>query len=161
PVISVPSTITKEAGSSGSIAVSYTVTATDDTSLAAGSPSCSPASGSLFTVGTHTVNCTATDTHGNSSTASFQIIIVQTPPVISAPANITMTGTSSAGAVVTYSASASDPDDATSTLTFSCSPASGSTFGFGTTPVNCSASDPAGNSSTASFTVTVNDTPPT
>ena len=37
----------------------------------------------------------------------------------------------------------------------SCTPASGSTFALGTTTVNCTASDAAGNTGTASFNVTV------
>jgi hypothetical protein len=41
-----------------------------------------------------------------------------------------------------------------------CTPASGSTFPLGTTTVNCSAKDAAGNTATGSFTVTVRDTTP-
>src|SRR2546428_10150669 len=41
-----------------------------------------------------------------------------------------------------------------------CSPASGSTFPLGTTTVNCSAKDAAGNVGTASFKIAVQDTTP-
>ena len=42
-----------------------------------------------------------------------------------------------------------------------CTPASGSTFAIGTTPVTCTATDASDNSASASFTVTVQDkTPP-
>src|SRR5207253_2234501 len=51
--------------------------------------------------------------------------------------------------------------DATRTsLTPQCVPASGSTFALGTTPVSCSATEAAGLSASASFTVTVVDTTP-
>jgi len=43
----------------------------------------------------------------------------------------------------------------------SCSPASGSTFPIGVTPVNCSAADTRSNSSAGSFSVTVTDSGPT
>jgi hypothetical protein len=44
------------------------------------------------------------------------------------------------------------------TLPVTCAPQSGSTFPLGATPVNCSATDAAGNIGSASFTVTVQDT---
>lgn len=75
-----------------------------------------------------------------------------TPPTINAPGTITAKGTSASGAVVTYSVTASDPDD---TATVSCSPASGSVFPIGWTTVSCTATDTAGNSSSASFLVVV------
>jgi hypothetical protein len=54
---------------------------------------------------------------------------------------------------VTYSASATDLVDGT--VVPSCSPASGSTFGFGTTTVTCTATDAAGNTASEDFAVTV------
>ena len=38
-------------------------------------PTCSPASGSVFTIGTTEVVCTATDSSGNTSSKSFNVII--------------------------------------------------------------------------------------
>jgi hypothetical protein len=74
PVLSVPSTITVNATSPAGAAVNYTVTATDNVTA---SPvvTCSPASGSTFVIGTTTVHCRATDVAGNSSTASFNVIV--------------------------------------------------------------------------------------
>jgi len=57
---------------------------------------------------------------------------------------------------VSYTVTATDPDNSPSQLTINCSPASGSTFPIGTTTVNCTASDPSGNSSSGSFQVVVN-----
>ena len=82
-----------------------------------------------------------------------------TPPVLSLPGTITVDATSPAGAVVTYTVTATDPDDPPSQLTITCTPASGSTFPIGITTVNCTASDPAGNSSTGSFQVVVKGAP--
>jgi hypothetical protein len=71
------------------------------------------------------------------------------------PADIIVNATSPAGAVVSYSASASDAVDGAITPT--CSPASGTTFAQGIATVRCEATDAAGNSDSASFTVTVKD----
>jgi hypothetical protein len=60
---------------------------------------------------------------------------------------------SPAGTVVNFSATATDISPANPTVT--CAPASGSTFPLGTTPVNCSATDEAGNTANGSFSVTV------
>jgi hypothetical protein len=67
--------------------------------------------------------------------------VTVTPPVLSLPADIQATATSSAGAVVNYSASASDEDG---DVPIDCAPVSGSTFALGTTTVNCSAENVAG-----------------
>ncbi|MBI4662176.1 MAG: HYR domain-containing protein [Verrucomicrobia bacterium] len=81
-----------------------------------------------------------------------------TPPVITAPANITPEATGSSGAVVNFTATAQDNVDGPVNVT--ASPSSGSTFPLGVTPVGLSASDAAGNNATASFTITVRDTTP-
>jgi hypothetical protein len=81
-----------------------------------------------------------------------------TPPVITAPADMTVEATGPSGAVVPYSASATDDVDGPVNLT--SVPASGSTFPLGTTTVNLSATDAAGNSASGSFKVTVVDTTP-
>jgi len=57
------------------------------------------------------------------------------------------------GATVAYDAAASDNLDPSPSL--ACDPASGTTFAIGTTTVTCTATDLAGNTATATFTVTV------
>jgi hypothetical protein len=74
-------------------------------------------------------------------------------PALNLPADITTAPTSIAGAPVSYTVSATDDVDGTDPVT--CVAPSGSTFGFGTTAVNCSATDAAGNTATGSFNVTV------
>jgi hypothetical protein len=68
---------------------------------------------------------------------------------------MSVSATGPGGAMVTYVVTATDPDNEPSTLKLSCSPSSGSTFPVGETTVACTASDPAGNTSHASFKVTV------
>jgi hypothetical protein len=83
------------------------------------------------------------------------------PPVVTVPANMTVPATGPSGAVVTFSASAVDNVDGA--LTPTCTPASGSTFPVGSTTVTCRATDAAGNTGSASFSVTVTavvDEPP-
>jgi hypothetical protein len=72
PVINVPAAITADATSQAGAVVTYSVTATDPDDAVA-SVVCSPTSGSTFPIGTTTVTCKATDTHGNSSNATFTV----------------------------------------------------------------------------------------
>ena len=78
PSLQLPSSpVTANATSPQGAAVTYTVTATDPVY-----PShqltinCTPASGSTFPIGTTTVNCTASDPAGNSTSGSFQVVVV-------------------------------------------------------------------------------------
>ena len=79
-----------------------------------------------------------------------------TAPVLALPSNLVVEATGPGGAAATYAASANDDVDGAVPVTLS--PASGSTFPLGTTTVNASASDVAGNTASGSFTVTVQDT---
>lgn len=156
PTLSLPSSpYTVEADESGSTTVTFSASASD--ASGAGAVSCTPASGSVFAAGTTTVNCNASDSLGNSSSGSFQVLVSDTtPPKITTPADITdntLNGVDSK--TVSY------------TVTFtggtgSCAPASGTSFPLGTTTVTCNAQDTSGNSSSKSFSVTLSDiTPPT
>jgi hypothetical protein len=78
-------------------------------------------------------------------------------PVITCPANITATTPiGSCTAVVNYTVTATDNCPGVTTALVS-GPASGSAFPLGTTTVTWRATDASGNTSTCSFTVTVND----
>jgi len=112
----------------------------------------------VFPVGTTTVIATALNTAG-FDTCSFNVTVrdVQAP-VISCPANITAPNDSGqCGAVVNFSATATDNCPG---VTVVVAPASGSFFPVGTTTVTVTATDASGNTSTCSFTVTVNDVEP-
>jgi len=158
PVVTVPSDMTVDAtGSSGAV-VTFTGSASDvmDGSVPV---TCTPASGSTFPVGATKVTCSATDKAGNNATGTFTVTVQDsTPPVVTVPADITAEAAGPNGAIVTFTASALDAVDGD--ITPSCSPASGSTFAIGSTRVTCSATDKAGNTATATFTVTVEDKAP-
>jgi len=119
---------------------------------------CSPASGSIFQLGTTPVSCSATDTSGNTATAGFSVtvtapVVDTTPPVISGmPANITVT--SSVPLAVSWPAPTAN-DAVSGPVPVTCVPASGSIFPLGVTAVTCTASDAALNTATAGFSVTV------
>jgi X-Pro dipeptidyl-peptidase len=72
PVLHLPADITVDAVSPAGVAVTYTATVTDNEDP---SPTirCTPASGSVFPIGTTTVSCTGRDASGNVATGSFTV----------------------------------------------------------------------------------------
>jgi hypothetical protein len=200
---------------------------------------CVPPSGSIFPVGTTTVNCTATDADGNTATCSFTVtvedaeppeltVIGENPltvrcgsafidpgatatdncPVPGTSVSVVVSGTVDPGTpgsyAITYTATDGSGNIATATrtvtvvgpcpacllvcpsdltvpndegqcsaivsypdpapggdcigpVTIVCVPPPGSIFPVGTTTVNCTATDAAGDIATCSFTVTVED----
>jgi Tol biopolymer transport system component len=71
PVVNVPANMTVNATSPAGASVNYAAIATDNVAVA--SFSCVPDSGSIFPVGTTTVDCVANDAAGNTTAASFQV----------------------------------------------------------------------------------------
>jgi hypothetical protein len=158
PVVSVPANQVVEATGPTGAAVTYPAATAVDTVDGPLTASCTPPSGSTFPLGTTTVTCSATDTAGNSGTASFTVKVEDTtPPSVSVPANQVVEATGPTGAIVTYPAAAA-VDAVDGPLTASCAPPSGATFPLGMTTVTCSATDAHGNTGTASFIVKVQDT---
>ncbi len=155
---STPANITLEATSPAGAAATWGAAAYD---LVSGSVAvtASPASGSVFPLGTTAVALSATDAHGNTATSSFTVTVRDTtPPTLTVPANQTLEATGPNGAVATFAATATDAATAQPAIAYSI--ASGSTFALGTTTVNVTATDDAGNVSSGSFTITVKDTTP-
>jgi HYR domain len=163
PDLTLPGDLLVRATSERGAEVTYRASASDVVDGAI-DPTCAPASGELFRVGEATVNCSVTDKAGNKATGSFKVTVEPpfkpgddvTPPVLKLPKDMTVEATSPAGATATYAASATDLVDPTVPVT--CTPTSGSTFPLGTTTVDCSATDEAGNKATGSFKITVQDT---
>lgn len=83
----------------------------------------------------------------------------ETPPELLVSDNLFVEATSEAGAIVSYQA-ATATDDVGVVEGPTCIPASYSVFSFGETTVLCTATDAAGNTGSATFTVTVQDTTP-
>jgi hypothetical protein len=125
--------------------------------LAAGSPP-APTTLSANAAG-QLVAGLCTDAADNSGSALVQgINIDMTPPVVTPPSNQVVQQSSAGGASVTY-----PPPTIVETLSglesSSCAPVSGSIFPVGVTTVTCTATDRAGNTGSANFTVAVNGEP--
>ncbi|WP_415686423.1 Ig-like domain-containing protein [Gillisia hiemivivida] len=117
-------------------------------------------SGSEFPIGVSTVEFTATDASGNTTTCNFTITITdEEPPTIVCPSNIDMdVDQGVCGAVVSFETPiAIDNSDLDVTVTQTAGPASGEVFPVGTTTVTFTATDAAGNQASCSFDVTITD----
>lgn len=157
----VPSDQFVEATSAAGTVVTYTLpTATDDIDL---NPTvrCLPASGSVFRLGTTRVTCTATDGSGNASSAMFDVTVQDTtsPQLTNVSPDLLREAVAPIGAIVTYVLPRAI-DEVDPIPTARCTPATGSTFSIGATTVTCTARDFSNNSTTQTFTITVQDTTP-
>jgi hypothetical protein len=154
PTLTLPNDFTVEATSASGAVVTYVATANQNATV-----TCSPASGATFPLGVTTVQCSATNNVNETTNGSFKVTVVDTTaPALTLPADFFAQATDSTGAPVTYTASANDLVDGP--VPIQCSPASGTEFLFGTTTVNCSATDAHGNTANGSFHITVQDTIP-
>ncbi len=118
---------------------------------------------STFSIGVTTVIFSATDSAGNTGTATANVtvnFVDQTAPVVQAPSNIVLSATTDDGLAATHAdivafltgATATDNSGETLTVTNNAP----STFSIGVTTVIFSATDSAGNTGTATANVTVN-----
>jgi hypothetical protein len=157
PVLFLPGPTEAEATGVGGASVNYTASATDVVDGIV-DVTCAPASGVMFPLGTTTVQCSATDTSGNTSDATFVVTVVDTTaPVITPIPELTVEATGASGAIVTF-ASPMTSDAVDGVGRAACLPSSGSVFRLDDTTVTCSAHDAAGNSSSETFRITVRDT---
>ena len=83
PTISAPHDIVADATSAAGAVVIYDVTATDDID-ANPQLTCTPESGSTFPIGTTTVTCSAADSSGNTSSATFAVHVNGAPEQLQA-----------------------------------------------------------------------------
>jgi hypothetical protein len=101
----------------------------------------------------YTISLRVTDTFGVAGTANTTLRIDATPPVLDPLNDLTVVQTGPGGATVTFTPAASDGGSGIASV--DAAPASGSEFAVGTTAVNVTATDAAGNTDTDSFNVTV------
>jgi hypothetical protein len=111
--------------------------------------------------GTHTIVASETDSAGNTGTTSLSFTLDTTAPSLTAVANQTDEATSASGALATFAATASDAVDGTDAVIFTDGNTvvhSGDTFSLGVHTITASMHDAAGNASSETFTITVQDT---
>ena len=113
-----------------------------------------PASGSIFPLGTTNVVATATNAAGSTGSNGFNVTVRDTtPPAITVPANLSTNATTATGAYVSFTTSASDLVSGSVPVTNT--PTSGSFFPIGTNNVTATSTDAAGNAASRMFSVTV------
>ena len=152
PTVTPPADITTEATGPTTPVSLGTATALDDVD---GPLTPTPDITGPFLVGLTTVTWSATDTAGNEGSASQNVTVTDlTPPTVSPPADVTVEATGEFTEVALGSAAASDLVDGSLTPT----PDNSGPFPVGVTVVTWSATDAAGNSASATQTVTVADT---
>ncbi|HJQ22516.1 MAG TPA: HYR domain-containing protein [Blastocatellia bacterium] len=136
--------------------VNFNVTAT-------GAPTptvnCTPASGSVFPVGTTTVSCSASNGVSPNATCSFAVQVkdTQPPAFTQCPAAVNLVAPISCplNNSLVYNYTPPAATDNCPGVTVACSPPSGSVFALGTTTVSCTATDAGGNTANCSFAVSV------
>lgn len=156
PIIRLPQMRIQSAATSPSGAsVSFSVSAADtvDGSVAV---NCNARPGQTFPIGTTSVQCTAIDSFGNATQGAFDVVVRDdAAPVMRLPDGLSLPASSRSGAEVSFEASAVDVVDGA--VPVNCTPAPGAAFPIGTTTVNCTVTDKAGNTSRGSFEVSVSD----
>ncbi|MCU1396647.1 MAG: putative cell surface protein [Ilumatobacteraceae bacterium] len=156
PVLAQPADITQEAtGPHGNVIAYATPLATD--AVGPTVVTCNPASGSTFSVGSHTVTCSATDSSSNTGAVFFTVNVADTTkPVLTQPADISQEAVGPNGNTITFALPTATDTVGAGPVT--CVPASGTVFAIGSHTVTCSAMDFSANVGTVSFTVVVVDT---
>ncbi|MEW5875218.1 MAG: HYR domain-containing protein, partial [Candidatus Zixiibacteriota bacterium] len=116
-----------------------------------------PPPGTMLGPGLHPVMTILDDKNGNKDTCTFTVLVLDnTPPSAVCPGNITVSNdVDECGAVVNYADGGSTDNCGIASAVFT--PASGSFFPVGTTPVELIVTDDAGNADTCTFNVTVTD----
>ena len=165
PVVSAPPDVERRTGAGATTCQIFisdadlgTATAIDDVEggvpvIRSGVPA-----GNLFPVGVTALTYSATDAIGNVASAFQTITVVDdTPPIIAAPPYSVLTDPGTCTAVLSFAPMVQDNCGVSQVA---CTPPSGSTFPIGNTEVLCTAIDDAGNSASASFTVTVQNPAP-
>ena len=161
PTLTLPAPITTSVDGASTKVVTYAASASDGgTPL---TPSCSPPSGSAFSLGTTTVNCSVTDAGGNTVSGSFTVTVTDT----TAPSVSITSGPSGTvnvrDATISFTASEGTTSCQIDGGGFSgcSSPASYSGLADGSHTFVAQAVDAASNTGSASLTWSIDATPPT
>jgi large repetitive protein len=152
-----PIVVGNDEGQCGAI-VTYAVTSGDNCPGQTVAQTAGLPSGGFFPKGTTTNTFVVTDASRNTSTCSFTVTVNDNQnPVITCPGAIVRNNDANqCGAVVTYTIGSSDNCPG-QTVAQTAGLPSGSFFPKGTTTNTFVVTDASGNTSTCSFTVTVND----
>ncbi|MCK4856331.1 MAG: HYR domain-containing protein, partial [candidate division Zixibacteria bacterium] len=157
PVITCPDSVVvlNDPGQCGAV-VTLTGSATVTDNCDNASITYTPPSGSAFPVGTTLVMAVATDLALLQDTCFFDVKVYDTePPTVNCPPDTTiLINPPDTSAIVNYTVTAGDNCQVDTIIT---NPPSGSEFLMGTTPVECIATDDAGNADTCYFNVTVTE----
>ena len=114
-------------------------------------------SGQTFPVGTTTITYSAKDPSNNTVSCSFTVVVKdKEAPKITCPSSVTKSSdVGICGAKYSFSTPTAT-DNCSATVTQTSGLASGSTFPVGINTITFTATDPSGNTTSCSFTVTVN-----
>lgn len=107
-----------------------------------------------YPVGTTIVTWTAIDAFGNASSAEQRVTVIDVEDPTIQVSDVTVNAATPLGATASYNVASHDNVKVVSVV---CDKESGSNFPIGTNPVSCTASDAAGHTATAHFTVSVLD----
>ncbi|NEN23161.1 HYR domain-containing protein [Cryomorpha ignava] len=119
-------------------------------------------SGSSFTVGEHFLDFTAFDLEGNQAFCRVILTVLDvSDPIITCPADITVSASASCDAVVNYTAPVGTDGCSSVNTALTAGIGSGGSFPLGTTIESYTVTDAYGNTASCSFNVNVVDnTPP-
>ncbi len=161
PVFDCPADITvpSDAGTCDAVVLFDDPLATDSCSTVTVSQTSGAASGSVFPLGSTAISFTAVDLFGNSAVCSFNIIVEdQEIPVVNCPGQVLVgTDPGLCEAIVTFPNPTFSDNCPGATISQTGGAASGSTFSIGTTPIEFTAVDAAGNTSLCTFDIIVAD----
>lgn len=160
PIITCPTDILvdNDPGECGAVVNYPNVIASDNcldanSDLIAGLPS-----GSMFPLGITTVTYEVRDNSDNAATCSFTVEVLDSEAPVLACADVTASATSGGcDAVVTFSAPAATDNCLIDNVFQTGGPVSGSTFNVGSTAVEFTAMDDAGNETLCTFNIIVTD----
>jgi hypothetical protein len=159
PNLKLPAPLTVEATSTAGAKVTYVVGADSmGEPIVASAIACTPPSGSTFALGTTKVTCSVTSSYGVSASGSFTVSVVDTtPPRLTVPSPISLVAsnpvprTDASISAFLRAARAVDLVDSNPTIA-SDAP---STFPLGKTTLTFTARDAAGNTTSATSSITI------